>query len=90
MTLQDLMRVRPMWFTEGNRKFFNDVDYWVEYSASGKPYLARSTYGWSDMFGGPKRLHFRLNLIKENFDVGPLIDQVFNSINDIEDWLTEN
>ena len=50
------------WFDRGNKRFFNDVEYRGYYGkATGKAYLARSTYKFSDMFGGPKTLSWCIN-----------------------------
>jgi len=64
--LQYISSQNPGWFNEKNREFFNDVQYWAYHSKSGDPYLVRSTYAFTDMFGGPKTLHYRINIIGDN------------------------
>ena len=80
------------WFDRKNKKFFNDVGYWtLKGKTSGKTYLVRSTYAWSDMFGNQKRLHYRLNeLDQETLKVGHLIDWTFDTVCDVKQWLKNN
>ena len=91
MTLSELKQANEGWFSRGNKKFFGDVSYKVLHSKkTGKPYLIRSTYAWSDMFGQPKRLHYRINTIKEDSTIGNLIANIFSDIYAVKDWLKEN
>jgi hypothetical protein len=77
----------PGWFTLANKQFFNDVDYMAFASGSGKTFLVRSTYAWTDMLGDKRRLHYRVNPIGNNFKIQPLIDTEFNSLDDVKIWL---
>ncbi len=90
-TLADVKRAQPMWFTPQNKRFFNDVSYQVLHGkASHKPFLVRSTYAWTDMFGGPKRLHYCINpLDPETLDIRPLVDQEFKDLEEIKGWLKD-
>ncbi len=88
MTLTQLKQHNPEWFSRKNKRFFNDVSYRLLHSkATGEPYLVRSTYAWTDMFGSPKKLHYRVNPIEDNFEIGLLIDNIFPSIYAVKDWL---
>lgn len=80
------------WFSPENKRFFNDVDYKGYYGkATGKAYLVRSTYAWTDMFGQEPRLYYRINnLDQETLKIEPLIDDEFQSIADVHQWLKEN
>lgn len=90
-TLDAVTRANSEWFAPGNKAFFNDLDYQVERSKSGDLYLLRSTYGWSDMFGGRRVKTFRLNLIdSKTLKIGKLTDDIFKSEADALDWLDEN
>lgn len=90
MNLSELSKNNPRWFSPENKRFFNDVGYWVKRSSTGQFFLVRSTYGWTDMFDRPKKLHYRINSIKGDLTIGSLIDQVFDSMVDVEEWLEEN
>jgi len=91
VTLAMLKEAQPNWFSPENKRFFGDVSYKVLYSKIGKkPYLVRSTYAWSDMFGKPKQLTYRINPINtDNFKIEPLTDDVFKTLDDVKDWLGE-
>ena len=90
-TLTDIKAANPGWFSSANKRFFNDISYKARHGkATRAPYLVRSTYGWSDMFGGPKRLHYRINLIEDDLTIGELIDDEFASLNDVSAWLKLN
>ena len=80
------------WFSSGNKRLFGDISYQGYYGKkSGNPYLVRSTYAWTDMFGQPKKLHYRINRINsETYDIEPLIDTIFNDIYEVKNWLKDN
>ncbi len=87
-TLTDLRAAQPEWFSRKNKRFFGDVSYKVLHGkVSRKPYLVRSTYQWSDMFGQPKTLRYRVNTIKDDLHIGPLLDRQFSDLEDVKDWL---
>ena len=90
VTMQEVRQANRTWFSDGNQKFFGDVSYRIVHSVSGKPYLARSTYVWSDMFGGNWKLHWRLNPIDDVLKIKSLIDGVFPDLDAVEDWLKDN
>jgi len=90
VTMQEIRQANRIWFGNGNEKFFGDVDYSVVHSVSGKPYLLRSTYAWTDMFGGKRKLHWRLNSLDDVLKIGSLIDDVFSDLDDVERWLEDN
>lgn len=79
------------WFSKDNKKFFGDINYYGMYSEkTGERYLVRSTYAWTDMFGGERKLHYRINKIEENFKIGDLINDTFESMNQVLEWLKNN
>jgi len=92
ITLADVKQAQPQWFTRENKRFFNDVSYRVLHGkASHKPFLVRATYAWTDMFGGPKRLHYRINpLDPDTLHIQPLVDQEFKDLGEVKDWLKDN
>lgn len=91
MLLRELKENNSQWFARGNKKFFQDVSYRLLHSKkTGEPYLVRSTYAWTDMFDQPKRLHYRINPIGEDFKIMPLVEQVFSNIYEVKAWLKEN
>ncbi len=90
--LRDIKETNGDWFSRGNKRFFNDVEYRGYYGKkTGKAYLVRSTYAWTDMFGGARRLHYRINnLNQKTLDIEPLIEQEFSDIFAVKAWLREN
>jgi hypothetical protein len=91
VTLSDVKSANPQWFAKGNSKFFGDCSYQLLRDNDHEIYLVRSTYGWSDMFGQPKKLTYRINPIdKTTLKIGTLYDNVFNSIDDVKDWLKDD
>ena len=90
--LRDIKAANQKWFSRGNKRFFGDVSYKAYYGKkTGKAYLVRSTYAWSDMFDRPKVLHYRINNINQDtLEIEPLIDQVFNSIFEVKAWLRDS
>ncbi len=90
--LRQIKEANKEWFSQGNKRFFNDVSYRGYYGKkTGKAYLVRSTYAWTDMFGSPRRLHYRINNInQETLDIEELIDQEFSDIFAVKAWLRDN
>jgi hypothetical protein len=88
-SLDDLKRIQPGWFSPENKRFFNDVSYRVLHDKEGNSYLVRSTYAWTDMFGQPKKLRWRINLITPEGKIGELVDRIFDSIDAVKTWLKD-
>jgi hypothetical protein len=90
--LRDIRAANEQWFSRGNKRFFNDVEYRGYYGkATGKAYLVRSTYAWTDMLDQPARLHWRINnLNQDTLGIESLIDQEFGNIFAVKAWLREN
>ena len=88
VTMNQVENANVQWFAPGNKQFFGDRSYTVIVSASGKPYLLRSTYQWSDMFGHKKTLVYRVNPIDpDTLKVKSLLDKVFTIRKDAKDWI---
>ncbi len=91
MTKFDMRRLRevqPDWFCCKNRRFFGDVSYrTLRGKLTGNIFLVRSTYAWTDMFGGPRRLHYRINTVGDDYVIGNLIDKTFRDIDDVKEYL---
>ncbi len=91
VTLIDVRKAQPEWFTLENKRFFNDVSYQVlTGKVSGKPFLVRSTYAWTDMFGAPRRLHYRINPLDDNLKIRPLVPTEFRDLDAVKEWLGDN
>lgn len=87
-TLAEVRLANPGWFSRKNKRLFGDVSYRVlKGKESGKPYLVRSTCAWTDMFGLPKRLHWRINILNNDLSIGNLVDKVFNNLDHVKEWL---
>jgi len=90
-TLSEVKARQPEWFSRKNKKFFGDVSYRILHGkVSKKPFLVRSTYGWSDMFGRPRVLTWHINELEENLEIGNLLDTVFKNLDGVKDYLKEN
>jgi hypothetical protein len=89
--LSKIRAAQPTWFSPENKRFFNDVKYYAYKSKrTGKPFLVRSTYMWSDMLGQPKTLYFRVNQVdRETLIIESLIDNVFKTLEDAKNWVFE-
>lgn len=87
--LKAIKKAQPKWFCAGNRRFFNDRSYYGVYGKkTGKAYLLRSTYAWTDMFGKPKTLHYRINDInQETHEINNLVDETFKTLDEAKQWL---
>jgi hypothetical protein len=91
VTLQDVKLANLQWFDPKAKRMLGDCRYWVKYGhKSGQPFLVRSTFAWTDMFGGPRRLHYRINPLDEKLDIKSLIDKEFSDMDDVREWLKEN
>lgn len=90
--LRQIRDAQPAWFSRGSKRFFNDVEYRAYYGKStGKAYLARSTYAFTNMFDHPKRLHWRINNINQyTLEIEHLIDDEFADIFAVKAWLREH
>ena len=86
-TLSDVKQANDSWFSPKNKRFFGDIDYRVLHGKEGETYLVRSTYQWSDMFGRPKTICWRINLLSDELKILPLVDTVFKSLDSVKDWL---
>ena len=85
--LREVKARQPGWFSLANKRFFNDREYFVYYSFSGQPYLVRSTYAWSDMFGQPKTLKYKINELADDWEIRPLVDEDFKDLEAVKFWL---
>ena len=90
VTLSDVKASNPTWFATGNKRFFNDIDYRILQGRETKqPYLIQHTYGFSDMFGKPKRAHYRIRPINDDLSLGSLQDQEFADLDNVKEWLID-
>ena len=90
-TMAEVRAAQPEWFSRKNKRFFGDCSYEVLHGkVSGKPFLVRSTFAWTDMFGQPKRLRYRVNHINYDLTIGLLTDTDFRDLDAVKDWLSDN
>jgi len=86
--LAEVKRSNPNWFDRGNRSLFGDQRYWILHSKTGIPYLLRSTYGWSDMFGQKKKLSYMINALDPlTLKIRPKLDEVFKTRDGAKDLI---
>jgi hypothetical protein len=89
ITMSQVRAAQPEWFSRKNKRFFGDVGYKVlTGKQSRKPYLVRSTFAWTDMFGQPRTLHYRVNTLDtETLHIGGLVDKNFRDMDSLREWL---
>ena len=88
VTMNQVENANVRWFALGNREFFGDRGYAVIMSASGNPYLLRSTYQWSDMFGQTKSLVYRVNPIDpDTLKIKSLLERICLTRKEAKDWI---
>ncbi len=87
LTIAELRRANPRWFDKANVRFSGDVEYRVLHSKQGKPYLVRRTYAFTDMFGGKRIAHYRINPIGDSLDILSLDDRCFATLADVKQAL---
>ena len=90
VTLQAMKSVQPTWFHPKTKRFFGDIRYLLlRGKKSNAYYLVRATYAWTDMFGKPRRLHWRVNFLDRELRIKELVESSFNTLNDVKEWLKE-
>ena len=89
MKLSEIRDSQPGWFSRKNKRFFGDLNYRVLHGKhSKKGFLVRSTFEWSDMCGGEKRISWRINEVdQETLKIRSLIDGSFRSLDSVKDYL---
>jgi hypothetical protein len=92
MTLSQIKQAQPDWFSRDNKRFFGDISYKVLHGKqTKKPYLIRSTYMWSDMFGNAKQLRYRINNVNpKTGKIESLVDEIFTDMRWVKEWLADN
>jgi len=78
------------WFSESNKKFFGDLNYWF-FEINNKYFLIRKTNAFTNMFDSIKKPHYRINHIektKDNkFKITDLIEDTFYTIEQAKGFL---
>lgn len=89
-TIEQVKNANSQWFSPKTKKFLGDRSYSVLHSKTGKPYLLRSTYQWSDMFGQPKKLTYKINRIDpETLKIKSLYDQEFYDRKEAKEFIKQ-
>ena len=86
-SLQDLKKVNKLWFSPGNKKFFNDINYKLLTGGKSKSkFLIQHSYRFSDMFGGIKKAVFLIKPISSEGKIEPDIKTV-DTIEEVKTFL---
>ena len=93
--LSRLKNNNKLYFSKESIKFSNDISYKVlKGKKSEMRFLIIKTYGFSDMFDGIKKSHYRIKLITDyiKYDLSKaiLIDDIFNNLDDVKKYLKNN
>jgi len=87
-TLSQVKAAQPEWFSRKNKRFFGDINYRVLHGkTSGEPFLVRLTNAWTDMFRQPKKRHYRVNGLRDDLTIAPLINDIFADLWAVKRWL---
>ena len=91
--MRDLERVRQSnktWFNPRNKEFFGDISYHAMAGKESKElFLVQYTDAWTDMFGGDKRPHYRIHTLKDGLVIDELLDDQFETMEDVENFLQD-
>ena len=90
-TMADVRAAQPKWFSRKNKRFFGDIWYKMRRGRkSHNPFLVRATYMWSDMFGQPRKVCYRVSRIEpKTLKINGLVDKIFYDMDDVREWLRE-
>ena len=90
LTISELRQAHPMWFARGNARYHGDLSYRILHDKQRRPYLVRETYAWSDMFGNERTAHYRINPIGHGLEILPLVEVIFDNLEEVKIWLSMN
>ena len=89
ITIADLRASNLRYFSKDNKRVFGDVDYRILHDKQRQPYLVRSSYAFSDMFGNERTLGWYVNPISPTLEIMPGLDQVFATLDQVKYTLAE-
>lgn len=91
ITLSDVREANDQWFSRSNKRLFGDLEYRLLTGGISKDkFLVRSTTGWTDMFGKPKRVFYKINPVNmETLKIEPMLDPEFDSLDEVKEFLKE-
>ena len=90
LTISELRQAHPKYFSKANIRAFGDMEYRILHSRQGYPYMVRRTYAWSDMFGNERTAHYRINPIGHGLEILPLVEVIFDNLEEVKIWLSMN
>ena len=95
ISLLELKRANPNWFSKGNKRSFNDISYETRIGKrSRETYLVRSTWMWDGgMFetATPKKIYWMINPIDSTkLKIKNLVEIIFKSKLEVNEWLERN
>jgi len=86
-TMQELKQVNQKYFTPGNKRFFNDINYKVLKGGKSKTrFLIQHTYQFSDMFDGIKKAVFVVKPITADGKILPTVETL-KELNQVKQYL---
>ena len=90
VSIADVRQANPMWFDKRTVRFMGDINHRILHDKQRQPYLVRLTYAWTDMFGGERIAHWKINPIGQNLELLPLDDRIFRTLADVKKALAES
>lgn len=87
ITMSDVRAANQKYFGRGEKRFFGDITYWLLTGKSGKKYVLRSTYAWSDMFGQPRKIHYYINPVNPDLTIEHILPNYYNTRDEAKEWI---
>ena len=90
MTLAEFINNNKQWFSKTNRRFFNDLQYYLLKNKQTNTYfLVRLTYKFSDMFDEPRKYEYVINKITKENTIGELLPMDFTTYAQAKKFIKE-
>ena len=87
LTISELRQAHPMWFARGNAKYHGDLSYRILHDKQRRPYLVR--YMWNDTYSKERTAHYRINPIGHSLAILPLVEVIFDNLEEVKIWLSQ-
>jgi len=85
--LQQIKDKQPNWFSSEAMSFSNDIQYLGLQNDEKENYLIINTYGFTDMFDGVKKPHYRVKKVGEDYKIGELYENIFDTLKEAEEFI---
>ena len=90
LRISTLKNAHKQWFSEDNMRLSGDIEYRILHNKQHQPYLVRLTEAFTDMFGGARTAHYRINPIGDNLEILSLDDRIFTCLREVKQALAKS